>query len=63
MKMSNKTLIVTLVKSKFGRKPGHKACVEGLGIRRMHQSVAVPATPENLGMINKINYLLKVEES
>lgn len=61
--MSNRTLKVTLIKSKFGRKPGHKACVEGLGLRRMHQTVEVASTPENLGMINKVNYLLKVEES
>jgi large subunit ribosomal protein L30 len=61
--MSNNTVKVTLIKSKFGRKPGHKACVEGLGLRRMHQTVELVATPENLGMINKVNYLLNVEES
>ena len=61
--MSNNTVKVTLVKSKFGRKPGHRECVQGLGLRRMHQTVEVAATPENLGMINKVSYLLKVEES
>ncbi len=61
--MSNKTLNVTLVKSKIGRLPKHVACVNGLGLRRMHQTVNVIDTPENRGMINKISYLLKVEEA
>lgn len=61
--MSNKTLKVTLVKSTNKRIEKHKACVRGLGIRRMHHTVEVADTPENRGMINKVNYLLKVEES
>jgi large subunit ribosomal protein L30 len=36
--------------------------VRGLGLRRMHHSVEVSDTPENRGMINKISYMLKVEE-
>ena len=55
-------LKVTLVKRKFGRKPGHAECVAGLGLRRLHHSVVVADTPENRGMINKVSYLLKVEE-
>ncbi len=58
-----KTLKVTLIKSKHGRKPGHKECVHGLGLRRMHQTVEVADTPENRGMINKAYYMLKVEEA
>ncbi len=58
-----KQLKVTLVKSIHGRKPGHKECVNGLGLRRMHQTVEVLDTPENRGMINKAYYLLKVEEA
>lgn len=54
---------VTLVKSTNGRHAAHKACVAGLGIRRMHQTVAVKDTPENRGMINKVSYLLKIEEA
>jgi len=57
-----KTVKVTLVKSKYGRLKNHKACVAGLGLRRMHQTVEVVDTPENRGMINKISYLLRVEE-
>jgi large subunit ribosomal protein L30 len=58
-----KKLKVTLLKSKFGRKPGHEACVRGLGLRRRHQTVTVAGTVENLGMIKKVAYLLRVEEA
>jgi len=54
---------VTLIKSTIGRLPNHKACVLGLGLRRMHHTVSVIDTPENRGMINKVSYLLKVEEA
>jgi len=54
---------ITLVKSVHGRLPAHKACVAGLGIRRIHQTVSVKDTPENRGMINKVSYLLKIEEA
>ena len=57
-----KKLAVTLVRSKNGRLKSHKACVAGLGLRRMHQTVQVIDTPENRGMINKVQYLLNVEE-
>jgi large subunit ribosomal protein L30 len=61
--MSAKKLKVTLVRSTNGRLAAHKACVSGLGIRRMHQTVEVVDTPENRGMINKVNYMLQVEEA
>ena len=58
-----KELKVTLVKSKFGRLKSHKACVAGLGLRKIHQTVTVVDTPENRGMINRVSYLLSVEEA
>ena len=61
--MAQKEIKVTLVKSKNGRLKSHKACVAGLGLRRMHQTVTVIDTPENRGMINKVSYLLKVEDA
>ena len=60
---SKGTVKVTLLKRTFGRKPGHAACVRGLGLRRRHQTVEVIDTPENRGMINKVSYLLRVEET
>jgi large subunit ribosomal protein L30 len=53
---------ITLVRSPIGRLKAHKACVSGLGLRRIHQTVSVEDTPFNRGMINTVSYLLKVEE-
>jgi large subunit ribosomal protein L30 len=57
-----KKLKVTLVRSASGRLQAHKASVAGLGLRRMHHSVVVEDSPQVRGMINKVSYLLKVEE-
>jgi len=57
-----KKIKVTLTKSPIGRLKSHKACVSGLGLRRIRHSVEVIDTPENRGMINKISYMLSVEE-
>lgn len=56
------TLKLTLVRSTAGRLKNHQACVRGLGLRRTQSTSVVAATPENLGMIRKVAYLLKVEE-
>ena len=62
MSNSAKTLKVTLVKSTIGTIEKHRACGRGLGLRRLNHTVQVADTPENRGMINKVNYLLKCEE-
>ncbi|NCF09974.1 MAG: 50S ribosomal protein L30 [Gammaproteobacteria bacterium] len=54
---------LTLVRSTAKRLASHKATVAGLGLRRMHQTVEVEDTPATRGMINKVAYLLKVEEA
>lgn len=59
--MVNK-LSVTMTKSKFGRLPAHQACLKGLGLRKINQTVEVINNPENVGMIKKISFMLKVEE-
>ncbi len=58
----SKQLKVTLLKSRYGRLKSHKACVAGLGLRKIRQSVVVLDTPENRGMINRVSYLVSVEE-
>jgi len=60
--MAQKQVKVTLIRSLIGRLKSHQACARGLGIRKMHNPVVVIDTPENRGMINKISYMLKVEE-
>jgi large subunit ribosomal protein L30 len=52
---------VTLVKSLHGQLANIAASARGLGLRKIHQSVVVEGTPENLGMIRKAEHLLKVE--
>ena len=57
-----KRIRVTLIRSVIGRLAKHRACVKGLGLRRMHHSVELEDTPSVRGMINKVSYLLEVEE-
>lgn len=58
-----KQIKVTLRRSLSGRLQSHRACVAGLGLRRLNQTVTVIDTPENRGMINKIAFMLDVEEA
>jgi len=58
-----KQLKVTLLKSRYHRKPGHAECVRGLGLRNRHSTAVVSDTPEIRGMIRKIAYMIKVEEA
>ena len=60
--MAKATIKVTQVKSTYGRLKNHKACVNGLGLRRIGHTVEVEDTPAVRGMINKVNYLVRVEE-
>ena len=63
MAKSDKKFRLTMLKSRFGRTPGHAECAQGLGLRNRHQSVVVSDTPENRGMIHKIRYMLRIEEA
>ncbi len=54
-------LKVTQVKSVIGTRESHRACVRGLGLRRLNQTVEVEDTPAVRGMINKVYYLVKCE--
>jgi large subunit ribosomal protein L30 len=54
---------VTLVRSIHGRLKSHQACVRGLGLRRMHQTVEVEDTPSTRGMANKVSYMVRIEEA
>lgn len=59
--LTKKLLTVTLVKSVIGTKESHRACVRGLGLRRLNHTVQVEDTPAVRGMINKVYYLVKCE--
>ncbi len=58
-----KTMKVTLTRSPIGCQPNHKKCVKGLGLRKIGHTVEVEDTPSVRGMVNRINYLVRVEES
>ncbi|MCR6514667.1 MAG: 50S ribosomal protein L30 [Clostridium sp.] len=53
---------LTLVKSLIGRKKDHIATANALGLKKIRKTVEHEVTPQIQGMINKIDYLLKVEE-
>ncbi|MCB1851373.1 MAG: 50S ribosomal protein L30 [Gammaproteobacteria bacterium] len=58
-----KMMKVTLVRSVAGRLKHHQACVTGLGLHRMHETVVLEDTPSTRGMANKVSYMVKVEEA
>ena len=62
-KKKQKQIKVTLVRSPIGFQPKHRACVRGLGLKRMHQTVVLEDTPSVRGMVNKVNYMVRVEEA
>ncbi|MBH50123.1 MAG: 50S ribosomal protein L30 [Candidatus Marinimicrobia bacterium] len=55
-------LKITQVKSKIGYKPKARATLSALGLKKLHQTVELPDNPSIRGMIQQIEYLLKVEE-
>lgn len=59
--MANK-IKVTLVKSTNKRTEKQKACVAGLGLRRIRHTVELDDTPSIRGMINKVAFMVKVED-
>ena len=61
-KAKSGSIKLTLIRSSRGKIAAHKSCVLGLGLKRMHQTVEVQDNPCVRGMIQKVAYLLKVEE-
>ena len=59
--MAKETIKVTLIKSLIGRTASQKGTVVGLGLKKMHHTVELKDTPEGRGMINAVNFMLKVE--
>ena len=57
-----KKLKITKVKSVIDRPERQKRTMEALGLRKLHATVELEATPQILGMVRKVNHLGKVEE-
>ncbi len=56
-----KTIKVTLFRSPIGQLPKHRATVTGLGLRKIGHTVELEDTPSVRGMVNKINYMVRIE--
>ena len=59
--MSSK-IKITLRKSLIGRTPKHVQIAHQLGLRKLNSEVVQPDTPAIRGLVNRINYMLNVEE-
>ena len=57
-----KKIRITQTKSSNGRLQSHKDTLRGLGLRRIRHSVELNDTPEVRGMINKVAYMISVED-
>ncbi|MFD2178583.1 50S ribosomal protein L30 [Veronia pacifica] len=57
-----KTIKVTQTRSSIGRLPKHKATLRGLGLRRINHTVELEDTACVRGMVNQVQYMVKVEE-
>jgi len=53
---------ITQIKSSIGSNKRQKATLKALGLRKLHQTVEHEATPQIIGMANKLSHLLKIEE-
>ncbi len=54
---------ITQLKSGIDRPERQKRTLKALGLRKLHSSVEVEATPQILGMVKAVNHLVKVEEA
>ena len=57
-----KQIAVTQIKSSIGRLKTHKSCLAGLGLRRIGHTVVIEDTPAVRGMVQAVEYMLRVEE-
>lgn len=53
---------VTQTSSSIGRNPRHKACLAGMGLRRIGHTVELKDTPSIRGMAKKVFYMVTLEE-
>ncbi|MEO6894651.1 MAG: 50S ribosomal protein L30 [Ginsengibacter sp.] len=57
-----KKIKITQVKSGIDRSERQKLTLKALGLNKLNATKEVEATPQILGMVNKVNHLIKVEE-
>ena len=54
-------IIITQTRSAIKRPFDQKRTLVALGIKKLHQTVEMEATPQVLGMVNKVSHLVVVE--
>lgn len=57
-----KKIKITQIKSGIDRSERQKQTLIALGLKKLNASKEVEATPQILGMVNKVSHLIKVEE-
>lgn len=62
MNLVMKKIKITQVKSAIDRSERQKLTLKALGLRKLNASKELEATPQILGMVQKVNHLVKVEE-
>ena len=60
--MEKKTLTIRLTKSPIGRLKKHKACLVGLGLRKIGQVSVLEDTQSVRGMVSRVDYMVSVED-
>ncbi len=58
-----KKIKITQIKSAIDRPARQKQTLEALGLKKLHVTREIEATPQVLGMVRKVNHLLRVEEA
>ena len=59
---NNKKIKITLIKSPIGYKEKAKKTLEALGLKKINQSVVHNGNDSIVGMLNSVNYLIKIEK-
>lgn len=58
----DRRLRVTWIRSTIGHKAAARGTIRALGLHRLNQTIEIADTPENRGMLHRVDFLLKVEE-
>lgn len=58
-----KKIVITQVKSAINKPKDQKATLEALGLKKLNRPLEKEASPQVMGMVNKVRHLLTVEEA
>lgn len=61
IKMASSKIKVTQIRSRIGAQKKQKACLSGLGLRKINNFSVLENTPAVRGMIKKVSHLVRIE--